>query len=131
MISSITKEKVLTSFWVLASAIPLLAALYSSSKPAIDAFLASQTVVSKTNLFEQREAPILSTKRKIQRHYLDYGIYIPIDDIILDLEEGDQISQSKMLRKVCGEGNAYVWVPLRFRLPLIGEKVFEWCLTMN
>ena len=126
-----TKENLLTSFWVLASAIPLLAALYSSSKPALDAFWASHTIGSSLNLSDLSQSPVLSSKRKIQRHYLDYGIYIPIDDIILDLEEGDQISQSKMLRKVCGEGNAYVWVPLRFRLPLIGEKVFEWCLTMN
>lgn len=70
----------------------------------------------------------VDVQRKVQKHYLDYGIYIPLDDIILNQDENSAITQLSLLEQVCGEGTLYIWVPIRIRIPVLGEKVLEWCL---
>ncbi|WP_159455058.1 hypothetical protein [Pseudobacteriovorax antillogorgiicola] len=127
----LSKSDALHYLWILASFIPLCAACYSTTQPSLQALAASHALESLAEDEAFSSLPRTAGKRKIQRHYLDYGIYIPIDDIILDLEGGTNIAQLKMLRKACGAGQTFVWIPLRFRFPMLGEKVFEWCLTMK
>jgi hypothetical protein len=80
--------------------------------------------------FEQllnSKAPFLDIKRTIQSHYLSYGVYIPLDDIVLNAQEKQPLRD--LLESACKPGRATVWVPLKFHVPLAGEKVFEWCLV--
>ena len=32
-----------------------------------------------------------------------------------------------LMQKACGRGRLYVWIPLKWRIPVLGEKVLEWC----
>ncbi len=67
--------------------------------------------------------------RTVQSHFLRFDIYIPLEDIWLDQEKNEVESQrlSLLMRKVCGHGSLYVWVPVSFRLPFVGTKTVEWC----
>ncbi len=71
----------------------------------------------------------IDQQRAIQRHYLSYGVYIPIDDIVVDASQPTLESDQTLFQTVCGKGRAYIWVPLHFQLPVFGEKVVEWCLV--
>ena len=68
-------------------------------------------------------------KSSIQGHFLSHSIYIPTEDIILrNTESGDQ-ETFKLLAETCGLADIYIWVPIRYRLPLVGEQTVEWCLA--
>lgn len=110
---------------------PIAFAGYSSCKPAIFAIIASNSIKSDSLTDGLNDFHQTFSQRKIQRHYLDYGIYIPIDDIIVNRGGDTNPSLIKMLERTCGRSPIYIWVPIRFRVPLAGEKVFEWCLTMS
>jgi len=71
----------------------------------------------------------LQQKRLVQQHFLKFGIYIPIDDVIVNDRNLVDEPYRSMLEKSCGSGRLFVWVPIKFRLPLIGEKIVEWCLV--
>ncbi len=111
--------------WMILSLIPILIAIYSSCRPAIIAVSASYNLPDFSSVSSLN---YLDTKRKVQKHYLDYGIYIPIDDIIMNQDENNETTHLSLLEQACGKGIMYIWVPLRFRIPVLGEKVLEWCL---
>lgn len=71
---------------------------------------------------------VFATKRSIQKHLLHFGTYVPIEDIVTasprDVASGDL---SLLMQKACGRGKVFVWIPLRIRLPIVGERVYEWC----
>lgn len=73
----------------------------------------------------------LQKKRLVQQHFLKYGIYIPLDDIIVNVNDRVVEPYRTLLSKSCGHAELYVWVPLKFRLPILGDKIVEWCLTKN
>ena len=77
----------------------------------------------------KESAADLSLERQIQRHFLAYNIYIPIEDIVtLPSTNGSQNEvASLIMQKACGRGRLFVWIPFKFRLPVTGEKVIEWC----
>jgi hypothetical protein len=71
-------------------------------------------------------------KREEQKYFLSYGLYIPLEDMMY----GDQLSQgavryAQALRKSCSgmraDAGFAIWLPLRTRWPLFGERVMEWC----
>ncbi len=71
-------------------------------------------------------------RRSIQKHFLGYGVYIPLEDIVLPKESTN--SQDKLtflMRNACGQAKLYVWVPLKIRLPYFGGKTWEWCWKLN
>lgn len=70
-------------------------------------------------------------RQKIQAHYLRYGVYLPFDDIIITQEPDISEEYVRLLKKNCGKGNIFIWVPIVLKVPLTGEKVTEWCLTMS
>ncbi|MFW7378096.1 MAG: hypothetical protein ACOH5I_04755 [Oligoflexus sp.] len=71
----------------------------------------------------------LQHKRSVQQHFSKFGIYIPTDDIIVNARDIVHEPYRSLLLQSCGSGKIFVWVPLKFRLPLIGEKIIEWCLV--
>lgn len=70
----------------------------------------------------------LAIKRQIQRHFLDYSVYIPTEDIVIFQDgESKNTRLETLMTKACGRGSLFVWVPFKIALPFYGEKVFEWC----
>lgn len=104
----------------------LFAAAYSSTYPAAKAIYAGLQFQEGT--IKKYDDDFLTLQREVQKHFLGYGIYIPIDDIILKRAKQHNKTYLSLLKKTCGVGSIYVWVPLKFRIPIIGEKVIEWCL---
>lgn len=95
------------------------------------ASLAAMVKLSSTPLQVSQHASsedILTVKRQIQRHFLEYSVYIPTEDIVL-FEDAEQKNSrlETLMTKACGRSNLYVWVPFKFALPFYGEKVIEWC----
>ena len=77
--------------------------------------------------FDSEESAV-TIKRLIQRHFLDYSVYIPVEDIVIiasEKKEGNRLES--LMTKACGHGSLFVWIPLKISLPFYGEKVHEWC----
>ncbi len=70
----------------------------------------------------------LELQREIQKHFLTYGVYIPLDDIFFksEIKQANSDLTIAMVRS-CGETPIAIWVPLLIRLPYVGERSFEWC----
>jgi hypothetical protein len=70
--------------------------------------------------------------RRVQKHFLKYGFYIPAEDIVINnkniILDRDYVAN---LKKSCDQGRLYIWIPLRFKIPLFGEKVLEWCFVQS
>jgi hypothetical protein len=108
------------------------AALYVSTHQAVKAAIASAFLLQNselTNLLNKPQTLALDGQRFIQRHFLSYGVYIPLEDIVIRGMRSVEPTIVPLMEQSCGEGRAYVWVPLRFQLPAVGEKVLEWCLV--
>ena len=111
------------SLWVVAA--------YLTTKEANRSIIASMDLWIRPHwneILSDSLTPIES-QRAIQQHYLSYGVYIPIDDIVVNARQHPNESVISMLQSACGKGIIYIWVPLPMRFPLLGEKVFEWCLV--
>ena len=107
--------------------IPTLLAVIWSVAPSIRAIVGVITAPAI-------DAPItsandeLSIRRNLQKHFLKFDVYIPLEDIIFAKREQKSLDRTVFLmQKICGEGNMYVWVPLRTRTPIFGESVYDWC----
>lgn len=79
--------------------------------------------------YEWNEDPLERpyTPESIHKYFLNRGLFIPKDSILKDEEVGGFLG----VREQCETGKIYVWVPLRLRMPLAGEKVWEWCLSLS
>lgn len=111
----------------------LCIAVYVSTSQSIKAFIASAHFLidlDESSLLNS-EGSDLNQKRLIQKHFLRYGVYIPIDDVIFANKGPNESLHVQFLQATCGQASLYIWVPLKFRLPLAGEKVSEWCLATN
>ncbi len=66
-------------------------------------------------------------RRQLQKHFSSYGLYIPMEDIIIS--DADLVGQElpQFMRAACGDGLLYVWIPLKMRLPVYGSVVWDWC----
>lgn len=110
--------------------LPLIGALIWSFFPACKALTGAFMLQREKYIkhISEYDNPTIY-QRKIQKHFLKYGIYIPMDDIVIDNQVG-KIDETLffLMRKSCGRGKLYIWVPLKIRIPIIGEKVVEWCL---
>lgn len=88
-------------------------------------------IIFKQNDLSSDEA-VTSLKRQIQGHFLDYSVYIPIEDIVLLAnEENKNTRLETLMTKACGNGSLFVWVPFKIILPFYGDKVVEWCWKPN
>lgn len=107
-------------------------AFYVSTHQAAKAAIASALLLQNqelTSLLKKPQTIALDGQRFIQRHFLSYGVYIPLEDIVIRGMTSVEPTIVPLMEQSCGEGQAYVWVPLRFQLPVVGEKVLEWCLV--
>ena len=111
--------------------LPVILVLVWSFEPSIRAMLAVMAFPSSGS--ELAESNVQEAKRTIQNHFRKYDVYIAVTDIvaILDSYSDDNNQVRDWTESVCGSANLYVWVPLRVRLPLIGDKVTEWCWKPN
>ena len=112
---------------------PFLAAMVWTFYPSLQSTWAvfSMPKVNTTEIWDSTNDPAIKQRlrRQIQQHFLHHSIYIPFDDIYInELEPHSQdYFVSLVMQKSCGRGRLLIWVPFKIRLPIIGEKVFEWC----
>ena len=114
----------------LALPLPFLAAIYLSTHGVADVLGAVVTFPSVSFIGYDWEHPVnaLSGRRQVQRHFMDYGVHIPLENIVAT---GDDSATSARLVdlsiEACGSGDLIIWIPLRLKLPLMGDWVTEWC----
>jgi hypothetical protein len=118
--------------------VTLIAVLWSAH-PAILASIAYLTLPKVSNRLGEdsttadQEKFLLS--RKLQLHFLKYRIYIPLEDISFSnpsqvnaLDKG--LSNFPGNSISCDFTKNLIWVPFRFKVPVIGERVLQWCLKI-
>lgn len=111
------------SFWATAFAVTF--------HDAIPAMRASYAILHSEHFWNPSKnlEESISRQRQIQAHYLSYGVYIPLDDIVIGAPVSNTQALMKSIEGVCGPGVTAIWVPVAFHFPIFGEKVFEWCLV--
>jgi hypothetical protein len=99
-------------------------------RPAAMATLATISIRPQS-WFEEGVASDTSLLRgKVQKHFLTFGIYIPLSDIVvIGTEASNDARLLFIMRKSCGDGMIYAWVPFQFRIPFFGIRTYEWCWT--
>ena len=121
----------LTSLLLLAAVVlPVVTAFGWTVSPAVRAWVATTTLAIEVDAYQLESAGGVSdVKRTVQNHFRNYDVYIPTTDIVavLDGYSESHTRLEKMLRAACGKGVLYVWVPIRYRLPVIGDRISEWC----
>lgn len=76
-----------------------------------------------------------TTARKIQLHFLKFRIYIPLEDIMVgpnpaqthDLGTSNETKSSSF---GCIHDTNIMWIPLKYKVPILGERVLQWCLNI-
>lgn len=68
-------------------------------------------------------------KRKLQHFFLQHDVYIPLEDFVVLTGDESDLDSRKIIEQACGNGNLHIWLPLPLRIPILGERVIEWCLT--
>jgi hypothetical protein len=114
------------TFWILAILACLLWSFWPVLKSAVAAF--SLDPVSRSSVNSESQGVHLELQRSIQKHFLNYHVYVPLEDVVFV----DQFVRSNpelepILKKVCGNAPIVIWIPLQFRLPVFGERSAEWC----
>lgn len=108
----------------------VLVALTWSFWPSLRAVSAALTLAgaSSSIVAEGTDQLHLELQRDVQKHFLIYGVYIPLEDIMLTqhLTERNKDLES-VLRQTCGSSRFALWLPLVVRIPLVGERSSEWC----
>ncbi|MBP9708747.1 MAG: hypothetical protein KBD78_14000 [Oligoflexales bacterium] len=110
---------------------PFLAAIYYTTHKAAAALIACQQLKIQNNdaLKELSPKALVEFKRKIQQHFRHYQIYLPLEDIVVNAqlnEKPDSFNLSTSLQENYGVSQVYLFVPLRFHLPFVGENVIEY-----
>ncbi len=118
--------------------VTLIAVLWSAH-PAILASIAYLTLPKIANQFGEDPASSDQEKfllsRKLQLHFLKYRIYIPLEDISFSNPNQDHalskgLSNTPEKSISCDFTKHLIWVPFRFKVPVIGERVLQWCLKI-
>ena len=119
-------------WWALA-VVPIAAAVIWSTQPALKAYVATVRMpsVAIDDGGWDAASPLLNARRSVQRSLLQHDLYVPMEDILTGIppkETGIAPSDASLfMQKACGPSTIYVWIPLKFRLPLYGDYVKEWC----
>lgn len=101
----------------------LLAAIALSNRRIINTTYAMLQLKSGSKSLFTGNTP---TSQEIHIFFLKRGILIPIEDIFTS-EEGNSFLG---MRKACRKGKIHFWIPLKLRIPIFGEKVIEWCMSL-
>ncbi len=132
-----SKQKtIVAGSWLLA--IVILVA-WSISKTVVVLWATSQHPKLAANTRHLQEPELTDVKRSEQIFFQGYGLYIPLDDIMfVDQLPSSGKRFSEVLRRSCSNvnqsnrrsiwsGGLAIWLPLKFKLPLLGERIVEWC----
>ena len=109
---------------------PPLGAVIWSCRFAIAAYFATLTFkpIYYTQSQWESRSNVTNFSKHLQTHFRKYKIYLPFEDIVKKPQKGLLLEKIFLdLERDCGHGNVYVWVPLFFKVPLLGNKVVEWC----
>lgn len=123
--------KILRIFLFMLILIPLLSAVGWAGYPATKMLISIKQMpaVYYTKDDSHNELLLRELRREIQGHFRKSGIYLPTEDILtLDESRG---TPGELVSKVCGDGNIFVWAPLRIRLPYFGERIKETCFKVT
>ncbi len=113
--------------------LPWILAAAWSSLPALRALAATRdaTLPTMSDQDWDDSQQTMSLRRGLQKHFLSHDVYIPMEDIVVTApsENADGAAEDlgMLMQKACGRGRLYVWIPLKWRIPVLGEKVLEWC----
>ena len=128
-----TEQKKIMISWFLAFIVMATASLWDALEVCWAALRHPPVNPSALNLVEPARTEF---RRQEQQYFLDFGVYIPLDDIMYvdQLASGGQ-RYAKALDRHCsglkpGRGFA-IWLPIKIKIPLIGERVSEWCWRPN
>jgi hypothetical protein len=71
-------------------------------------------------------------KRQEQKYFLGYGIYVPLEDMMyIEQLSNAKARYAEALAKSCSglrsDSGFAIWLPLKSKWPLMGERVMEWC----
>ncbi len=108
---------------------PLAAAVTWTIEPSFRTLLATLTYDSEPlseDVYDNYEQN-LNLKRQIQKHFLNFKIYIPLEDIVTIGPNSKEKMMQDIMARSCGKANIYVWTPLGFRLPFLGQKFIDRC----
>jgi hypothetical protein len=123
------QEKIVFGSWVIAI---LVVAVWSSSASLAVFWATTRHPPISRMALRLGEPELTEFKRSEQKFFLDYGLYVPIDDIMFvgQLPSGGTRYAEALARScsgiMAGTGIA-IWLPLKLKLPLLGERVLEWC----
>ncbi len=109
---------------------PVVSAAVWSAWPTLQALVATRqyTPPRMTEQDWSDGQKTVEVRRRVQRHFLSHNVYIPLEDIVITAaSETEPNELALLMQKACGRGRLFVWIPLKFRVPITGEKVFEWC----
>ena len=84
--------------------------------------------ISQEAIQSVNEQTRLELQRSIQKHYLQYGVYLPLEDIMFTdriLRTNKELTGA--VQRFCQGAPVALWLPIVIRLPFIGERSTEWC----
>lgn len=109
---------------------PLFAAIFFSTRYFFLAVAGVALFDSKPFVNYNWESPssALAGRRLVQRHFMSVGVHIPLENIVATSDDDSANPRTiDLMTEVCGHGDLLIWVPVRLKLPLIGDWVTEWC----
>ena len=109
--------------------LPFVLFLAWCGEPAARVFLAKSSLQKAGFGYDSSQSPseIKETQRKIQQHFRKYRVHVPTEDIIIVADSEQRYVIGDLLRKACGTGNIFIWVPFKFRIPFKKTYIFEKC----
>ncbi len=123
------QKKIIILSWVLA----ILTAFLWSASDSIRVLIAAirHPVLGKESI-NLVEPAMTEFKRQEQKYFLGYGIYVPLEDIMyVEQLPSAGARYAESLRQTCADlgskNGLAIWLPLKVKWPLLGERVFEWC----
>jgi hypothetical protein len=113
------------------AALLVIFSAYFSCREAIMPLLAVASF-DLPDLDENQIAAPNIMRSQVQKHFLSYGIYIPLSDIVaVSSNQPNDSRLNFLMRKSCGSGMIHAWVPIQFRFPFFGARTYEWCWTLE
>ncbi len=96
---------------------PILLAAMTSNYRALE--MAWKTHLVKKKLSSKNQ---FLDKYKLHNILLKEKIYVPVEDFYQP-EASESIFH---LQDFSSQGKIYAWIPIKLRVPILGEKVIEW-----
>ena len=93
--------------------------IFWSTAPGLKTAIASAAYLLNNDETPESFLTPLSTQRKIQKHFLSYGVYIPIDDIVVNMGLNKLDNYNQLHESTCGTAKIYIWLPIKIRFPII------------